>query len=51
MAEIQHVDFYKSCLLQFKINDVWHTWIDYEKFHELMADYYVEKSTFNSQVR
>lgn len=40
-AEHQH----SCCILiaredKFKINDEWHTWIDYPKFHELITDYY-----------
>lgn len=25
--------------LQFKINGVWHTWINYDKFHELVTKF------------
>lgn len=28
---------------KFKIKGQWHTWIDYDKFNELIAAYYVEK--------
>ncbi|XP_065055009.1 S-adenosyl-L-methionine-dependent tRNA 4-demethylwyosine synthase TYW1-like isoform X2 [Rhopilema esculentum] len=34
---------HSNCVLlahkRFKINDVWHTWIDYPKFHDLMSKY------------
>ena len=26
-----------TCFFQFYIDDKWHTWIDYDKFHELRA--------------
>jgi tRNA wybutosine-synthesizing protein 1 len=40
-AEHQH----SCCILiaredRFKVNDEWHTWIDYPKFHQLIGDYY-----------
>lgn len=45
---------HSNCILiannKFNINGIWHTWIDYEKFHQLMEKYYSSegKSTFNS---
>jgi tRNA wybutosine-synthesizing protein 1 len=36
---------------KFKVNGVWHTWIDYDKFHALMRAYYDSNktSTFRSE--
>ncbi len=36
---------------KFKVNGVWHTWIDYPRFHELVARYYASGGleTFTSQ--
>lgn len=29
---------------KFKINNTWHTWIDYDKFNRLIQDFYVDRS-------
>ena len=35
---------------KFKVNDVWHTWIDYPRFNQLIQQYYASDGafTFNS---
>lgn len=39
-------------LFQFNVNGEWWTWIDYDKFHELMRQYYLSNgtSTFTAEV-
>lgn len=39
-------------LFQFKVNGEWWTWINYDKFHELMRQYYLTDgaSTFTAEV-
>lgn len=40
------------CVFQFKVNGEWWTWIDYNKFHELVQRYYLTDgaSTFTAEV-
>jgi len=39
-------------VFQFKVNGEWWTWIDYDKFHDLMKQYYSTNgaSTFTAEV-
>ncbi|OWZ23760.1 TRNA wybutosine-synthesizing protein [Phytophthora megakarya] len=43
---------HSNCVLiakkKFCRDGVWHTWIDYERFHELVAKYYEDGSTFTA---
>lgn len=40
------------CVFQFKVNGEWWTWIDYDKFHDLVKHYYSTNgaSTFTAVV-
>ena len=29
---------------KFKVNNTWHTWIDYDKFNQLIQDFYADRS-------
>jgi tRNA wybutosine-synthesizing protein 1 len=33
----------------FFVNNQWHTWIDYEKYNELITEYYKSGKTFTSE--
>lgn len=52
--EIASEHEHSNCILiahkKFKVNGEWHTWIDYEKFHQLMTEYSSSsgKKTFTS---
>lgn len=35
-------------MFQFKVNGKWHTWIDYDKFHELVSRYEELKESFSA---
>lgn len=49
--EIASEHEHSNCLLlahnKFKINEEWHTWIDYDKFHELIQRYYATNGEEN----
>lgn len=49
-AEHEHSNCVLIAHKKFKVNGEWKTWIDYEKFHELMKNYYESngKKTFTS---
>lgn len=34
--------------MQFRVDGVWHTWIDYERFHELVQRHYERGEPFGS---
>lgn len=34
---------------KFKVGGVWHTWIDYDRFHALMKEYYANGTGFKSE--
>ncbi|DAZ95897.1 TPA: hypothetical protein N0F65_012608 [Lagenidium giganteum] len=44
---------HSNCVLiakkKFCVDGQWHTWIDYEKFHDLIAKYYQDGSTFTAE--
>ncbi|TMW68769.1 hypothetical protein Poli38472_006237 [Pythium oligandrum] len=44
---------HSNCVLiakkKFCIEGQWHTWIDYEKFHDLVAKYYEDGTTFTAE--
>lgn len=44
---------HSNCVLlakkKFNIDGQWHTWIDYEKFHALIAKYYEDGTTFTAE--
>jgi len=50
--EISSEHEHSNCILvshkKFLISGVWHTWIDYEKFHECVKKYHGEGKAFNS---
>jgi len=51
--EISSEHEHSNCILvsnkKFFIDGVWHTWIDYDKFHELVAKYHETGETFASE--
>jgi tRNA wybutosine-synthesizing protein 1 len=44
---------HSNCVLlakqKFRVNGQWHTWIDYEKFHDLIANFYETGETFTAE--
>lgn len=50
--EVASEHAHSNCVLiaqkKFKVNDVWHTWIDYPKFHQLLKTYEDTAQVFQS---
>lgn len=48
-AEHAHSNCVLLAKTKFRIDGEWHTWIDYDKFHELVAKFYEDGSTFTAE--
>jgi hypothetical protein len=46
MCHYNYVVFFFFYIFQFKVNGEWWTWIDYDKFHELVKKYYSTDGAF-----
>ncbi|XP_049858455.1 S-adenosyl-L-methionine-dependent tRNA 4-demethylwyosine synthase TYW1-like [Schistocerca gregaria] len=46
-AEHEHSNCVLIAHTKFKVNGTWHTWIDYEKFHQLVNVFYESNGTAN----